>query len=120
MFDYKNDHGIGTIEQQMFITAGQMLMIIMEHGWRVVHIDNGSDNMKWALWTIASYNKVEVTGYRPSESDLAKSGRVLDIVAHQFNFQHELGQASKQPNPTIVPIGPGGSGVTQQYTQVGL
>ncbi len=68
--------GKGTIINQAYITATQMVQIALERGWMVLRIVAGHPVMRWAAWMVADKAGVTVVGYEPSKKDYAKRERV--------------------------------------------
>lgn len=102
IYDYTNGKPIGTLERQMFVSAGDLVTLVLEQGWHSIRIEQGSPNMKWALWTVATHNKLEVLDYEPDDEGKAKSARVDDLVAQEFNFAAILAEAIKlAKNPAL-------------------
>ena len=68
--------GKGTIINQAFLTARQMVQIAMQHGWMVLRIVAGHPVMTWAAWMTADDAGLTVVGYEPTEEDQKKRERV--------------------------------------------
>ena len=68
--------GKGTIINQAFVTASQMVQLAIERGWMVLRIVDGHPVMKWAAWMTAHDAGLTITGYKPSKEDVAKRERV--------------------------------------------
>ncbi len=74
--------GKGTIVNQAFVTAYEMVKIAMERGWPSIQIIDGHRIMKWAAWMACEdFNKV-LLGFTPTDEDNAKRKRVqMDDIA---------------------------------------
>ncbi|MAJ81935.1 MAG: hypothetical protein CMF41_03365 [Legionellales bacterium] len=72
--------------QQIFKTAGEMILLALEQGWKVVKIEEGSDLFKWSTWAISKANGLSVEGYEPDEEGLAayeRSETLIDPYVYQ-------------------------------------
>jgi hypothetical protein len=71
--------GKGTIVNQAFMTAQQMIEIAIAKGWPGVEIVNGSPLMQWAAWMAAEDRNLAVTGFEPSEKDKERRKRIRNL-----------------------------------------
>ena len=61
--------GVGTIVQQGFTTAEQMIALAQQRGWKGVYLVDGHRRMKWAAWVAGQSSGVEVFGFEPTEQE---------------------------------------------------
>jgi len=61
--------GKGTIRNQAFVTASEMVLMGQEHGWDVITIVDGHPLMKRAAWIKATEEGMTVDGFEPTEED---------------------------------------------------
>jgi hypothetical protein len=66
----------GTIINQMFLTAIDMINLALYRKWKAVEIVGGHARMKWAAWFQANMHKLKVTGYQPTEKEIKKAQRL--------------------------------------------
>lgn len=71
--------GKGTILNQAYLTASQMMAIAIEKGWPGVEIVDGTELMKWAAWMTAEDNNFSLTGYEPSAADRERRLRIRKL-----------------------------------------
>ncbi|MDF1759998.1 MAG: hypothetical protein P1U40_05645 [Coxiellaceae bacterium] len=64
--------GKGTIVNQAYETAVEMIRIADERGWEGLLIVDGHPLMQWAAWVEAYDRGFVVEGFEPSEKDFAK------------------------------------------------
>jgi len=76
--------GKGTIINQMFWTAIDMVNLAIHRKWKGVHIIGGHPRMQWAAWIQAQKHNLTVTGYTPSEEDIQKAKR-LDLSREEVD-----------------------------------
>lgn len=79
--------GKGSRIKQIIDTASEMVMIAQQNNWSTVHIVDGHELMKWAIWKAAQDLQqqglqLEVTGYEPPDKRKKKYQRILEIVSH--------------------------------------
>lgn len=72
--------GKGTIINQAFMTAQQMIAIAIEKGWPGVELVDGTELMKWAAWMAAEDNNLTLTGFEPSEADRERRVRIRKFL----------------------------------------
>lgn len=77
--------GGGTIVNQAFHTAQQMILIAMEKGWPAVDIISGTAIMQWAAWMAAEDHQYNIGGYVPSMQDIAKRERIVKARSEQVS-----------------------------------
>lgn len=68
--------GKGTIWRQAFDTVGDMIQLAKQLGWEGVHIIDGHPLMKWAAWMKAVEDGMSLSGFSPTERDIARRERV--------------------------------------------
>jgi hypothetical protein len=68
--------GKGTIWNQAYWTAAEMVNLAVKRGWGVIHLVSGHPMMKWAAWMRALDEEIPLQGFVPSEKDHAKRERV--------------------------------------------
>lgn len=68
--------GHGTLANQIFMTASEMIDIAIARSWEGVLIVDGHPSMQWAAW-VEGYDKgLYVEGYEPDANDFAKRKRL--------------------------------------------
>lgn len=70
--------GKGTVVNQAWVTAGDMLTIASERGWKFVIIINGHGIMRRAAWIKASELSITIDGFEPTLEDERVRDRVLE------------------------------------------
>jgi hypothetical protein len=84
--------GKGTIFNQIFDTASDIVSLIMKYGWGGIEIVDGTAFMKAALWAVAKASDVYIEGYTPTEEDekrlkrLEKRIKVVRDIAKSREF----------------------------------
>jgi len=68
--------GKGTIRNQAFVTASEMVMMAQEHGWGSIAIRDGHPLMKRAAWIKAGELNMGVEGFEPTGDDKRVRERV--------------------------------------------
>ena len=66
--------------QQIFKTAGEMILLALEQGWQTVKVEEGSDLFKWSIWAFSKANGLKVEGYEPDEDGLAAYERCETLI----------------------------------------
>lgn len=72
--------GKGTIVNQAFMTAQEMIAIAIEQGWPGAEIIDGTPLMQWAAWMAAEDREYVLRGYEPSRVDKAKRARLRKAI----------------------------------------
>lgn len=67
--------------QDRFNTVMQMVNFCKLQGWSRIHISEGTDFMKWAVWAYCDYLELPVTGYDPSDYDQMRQKNVASVMA---------------------------------------
>lgn len=73
--------GKGTIVNQAFLTASEMIDIAIEKGWAGAEIIDGHRLMQWAAWVEAKERGFALDGFEPSEKEQEKRERVRKKVS---------------------------------------
>lgn len=73
--------GKGTIVNQAFLTAQEMIEIAIERGWPSAEIIDGTHLMQWAAWMAAENHEYSLSGFEPSRADKAKRARIQKFVS---------------------------------------
>ena len=81
-----------SIATQCFKTAGEVVLMVIEQGWKGVNIADGSELMKWCMWAMCRINGLTCEGYIPSEDNDAMG---------RFNRSESLLQAYDQRQPSF-------------------
>lgn len=68
--------GKGTIVNQAYLTAQQMVAIAMEKGWPGIEIVAGNPLMCWAAWMLAQDYNFPLQGYEPTRVEKRKRERI--------------------------------------------
>ena len=68
--------GKGTIVNQAYETAVEMIRLADERGWEGLLIVDGHPLMQWAAWVEAYDRGFVIEGYEPNETDYAKRRRI--------------------------------------------
>ncbi|MDF1654186.1 MAG: hypothetical protein P1U34_03650 [Coxiellaceae bacterium] len=68
--------GKGTIVNQAYETAVEMIRIADERGWEGLLIVDGHPLMQWAAWVEAYDRGFVIEGFEPNETDFAKRRRI--------------------------------------------
>ncbi len=75
--------GKGTIVNQAFDTAHEMIELIKSRWKGGIEIIAGTDLMKWAIWAVAEEYKIKVVGYTATEEDKKKRARIAHLAAQK-------------------------------------
>lgn len=70
--------GKGTVVNQAWVTAGDMMLIAHERGWNFVTIVDGHKIMKRAAWIKATELGITIDGFEPTLEDERIRERVLE------------------------------------------
>ena len=62
----------GSIINQAFSSAAELVMLAIHHRWNCIKITEGTEFVKWAVWAVASENKINVINYEPTEKQKKK------------------------------------------------
>jgi hypothetical protein len=68
--------GNGTIVQQAFTTAQEMVDLAHQKNWAGINIVSGAPIMKWAAWVAAESYGMAVVGFEPDKQALLKRQRL--------------------------------------------
>ena len=68
--------GSGTIVNQAYLTAQEMVTLAIQKGWAGVEIIAGTAIMQWAAWMAAQDNNFNLIGYEPTKEAKEKRARV--------------------------------------------
>lgn len=68
--------GKGTLVNQIYRSAVEMVEIADERAWEGLLIVDGHELMKWAAWLEAYDRGFRIYGYEPTEKDFAKRRRI--------------------------------------------
>jgi hypothetical protein len=88
--DDEGGGGKGTIWNQAFLTAAEMVAIAKEHGWRGIQIIDGHRVMKRSAWIAALSEGLPVVGFEPSSEDekvrkrVGMSSSEIETLRHQI------------------------------------
>lgn len=87
--------GKGTIRNQAFLTAVEMVAIAKARGWQGIQIVDGNHLMKRAAWIKASQAGLSVSGFDASEHDKAVRDRVDMSDTEYQTLRHRSKPRSK-------------------------
>jgi hypothetical protein len=68
--------GSGTIVNQAYITAQEMVALAIQKGWAGVEVIAGTTLMQWAAWMAAQDRNFSLIGYEPNKEAQDKRARV--------------------------------------------
>lgn len=75
------EFGKGTILNQAFLTAQEMIAIAIEKGWPGIDLVDGTELMKWAAWMAAEDKNLTLSGFEPTQEDKEKRARIRKYLA---------------------------------------
>lgn len=78
--DHEGSGSNGTRQQDYFGLVMQMVNFCKQQGWMAVHIVEGTEFMKWAVWAYCDYIDMKVTGYDPSDFDKMRQTNVTSAM----------------------------------------
>ena len=84
--------GVGTIVNQAFVTATQMVEIAKQQGWQAVQFIDGHPLMARAAWIQAEHLGMKMTNFEPSKDDIRVQSRVdmstseLDVLRQKIRL----------------------------------
>lgn len=73
--------GQGTIINQAFNTAQEMVFFAIDKGWAGIEIVDGTPLMQWAAWMAAEDREFPILGFEPTEADKEKRARVRKRIS---------------------------------------
>lgn len=88
--DDKGGGGKGTIWNQSFQTAVEMVEIAKSRGWKGIQIIDGHRVMKRGAWIKALQSGLPVVGFEPSEADLKVRERVDMSATDYESLRHKI------------------------------
>lgn len=78
--------GKGTVINQAFETAQEMVELVRDRWKGGIEIIAGSDLMKWALWVAAMEHKMKLIGFEAKEADEKKRARLTRLkIEHKIS-----------------------------------
>ncbi len=81
--------GKGTLIKQIVDTATEMVRLVHDRGWDVVHMVDGHPLMMWAIWKACQELQILVSGYVPSLEEEEKYRRIKRYCANTLLMQSE-------------------------------
>ncbi len=81
--------GKGTVVNQAWVTASDMLLMAYERGWSFVTLVDGHAVMKRAAWVRAVELGITIQGFEPSQKDRRIRDRVIES-SEQFKQRQDL------------------------------
>ena len=84
-----DDAKFNSQRQQLFKSAGEMVLLVIEQGWEGVKIEDGSALFKWAMWAHCTSNNLKIEGYDPTDEDFERLKR-CEVLFEPYIYQHTL------------------------------
>lgn len=93
--DEEGEGGHGTVINQAFDTAQQMVLLAYEKGWSGIQMVSGTHLMRWSAWIAAADLEMNVIGFEPTTEDEIKRKRLkreLDTVGVKLKSGMRFGR----------------------------
>lgn len=71
--------GTGTVVNQAFAVAKEMVALAIEKGWAGIEIIAGVRLMEWSIWMAAEDKGFEVFGFEPNQQEKEKRARIKQL-----------------------------------------
>ncbi len=83
--------GCGTLINQVFLTATDMVDMALEEGWKSMHVVDCHRLMGRALWIRGEQKNMIITGFEPDENDHRIKG-LLEVSFDEFQVRRGMVQ----------------------------
>lgn len=87
--DVQLNPGKGTVINQAFDTAVEMVEIARKNNWPGIHIVAGTPIMEWAAWLTADKYEMEISGYEPDRDSYNKQHRLQALSTRGVELQRK-------------------------------